>query len=65
MNALLFFEKIHGNECQFLSKDACVSIMSAFAVAYSDNKFEEYKNKKDQFNSESWSANYEERRKKV
>jgi hypothetical protein len=54
-----FYQQVHGSNTPFLSKEAVI----AFAEAYAEKKFEEFKNKKEAFNAERW-MNQEMLRKK-
>jgi hypothetical protein len=60
MTATQFYQHVHGQVAEHLSKDAIIRLMESFA----DHKFDEFKKKKTVFNTEQWIANTEEVRKK-
>jgi hypothetical protein len=50
MSASEYYLQVHGNNTDFLSKEAII----AFAEAYAEKKFEEFKSRKSTFNTEQW-----------
>lgn len=60
MTPTSFYESIYGPHCHSLPKTAIVDIMEKFA----DHKHEEWKLRKNQFNTEQFTNNMEERRNK-